>query len=95
MSDPEAPPLKMDPEYAFFAAATTARLLSARPVHLMESSAGVGPVADLSEYQHFPGLLQSDLELLLVGAFAIADRYGIEIDVGEAARAARAARRGG
>lgn len=92
MTDPPEEAMKLDPEYVFFAAATTARLLSARPVHLVREMEGGAPVADIVEYEKFPGLLQSDIELLLAAAFAVAERFSLEIDVAAAERAARAAR---
>lgn len=93
MTEPRDEELKLEPEYVFYAAATTARLLSAKPVHLMKEVEGHGPVADIAEYQRFPDLLQNDVELLLAAALAVADRFGLEIDVAAAERGARAARK--
>lgn len=94
MNDQRVEAVTLDPEYVFFAAATTARLMSAKPVHLMKEVEGYGPVADIVEYERFPGLLQSDVELLLAGAFAVAELLGIEIDVAAAERRAKAAEEG-
>jgi hypothetical protein len=94
MTDPNGGTVTLDPEYVFFAAATTARLMSAKPVHLVKEVEGHGPVADIAEYERYPELLQSDVELLLTGAFAVAERFGIDLDVPAAERGARAAREG-
>lgn len=80
--------LRADPEYVFFSAALTARMLSGADIHLMKELEGVGPVADISEYERFPELLRSDVELLLAGAIAVARRFGIEVDLPAAARRA-------
>lgn len=77
---------KADPEYVFFSAAMTARMLAGSDIHLMKELEGVGPVADISEYGRFPELLQSDVELLLLGAAAVAGRFGIELDLPAAVR---------
>lgn len=86
---------KADPEYVFFSAAMTARMLAGSDIHLMKELEGVGPVADISEYERFPELLRSDVELLLAGAAAVARRFGIEIDLTAAARNASGGAGGG
>lgn len=83
---------KADPEYVFFSAAMMARILAGGDIHLMKELDGVGPVADISEYGRFPELLQADVELLLLGAAAVAGRFGIELDLPAAVR--RVTRRG-